>query len=404
MSSGITGRINPVLAFVALGHALHHIVTALFMTVVLVLTPLWQRPYDELIALWTFGALLLGLGAPLSGWLADRYGARALMVIFYVGLGLASVAAGLSRDPLEMELALAAMGLFGSIYHPVGTAWIVANAHQQGRAIALVGFCGGVGVAAASLVAGGLTDLAGWRSAFIVPGLVMVAVGAVLAIGIVRGAVPERALDIAGAATSGRGSMRSAVVVLMVAMCLHAVAWHAYTTMLPKWLGREVAGLLGPSLASLGLLVGLVYLAGTLSQFVGGHLADRGYLKEVYVASFALKLGALALAMTSAGPAVVPMAILVAFMFDLGSPVENILIARFAPSGRRGLAYGLRHGVAIVAAPLGVQLVAWAYSEEAGFRTLFLALLAITAAILLVALALPPSSRAQSGGIAPARS
>ena len=86
-------RPNPVLVFVALGHALHHIVTALFATVVLVLTPIWHRPYEELIALWTIGALLLGLGAPVSGWLADRFGARPLMVVFYLGLGMATMAA-----------------------------------------------------------------------------------------------------------------------------------------------------------------------------------------------------------------------------------------------------------------------------------------------------------------------
>ncbi len=390
------GRMNPVLVFVALGHALHHVVTALFATVVLVLTPIWHRPYEDLIALWTIGALLLGLGAPISGWLADRYGARQLMVVFYLGLGASTVLAGLVRTPGEMQLALALMGLFGSIYHPVGTAWIVANTHQQGRAIALVGFCGGVGVAASSLVAGGLTDAAGWRAAFVVPGLAMLGVGSLLAFAVVRGSVPERAVDPSERSTMLPGAVRFAVMVLIVAMCLHAIAWHAFTTMLPKWLGRELGGSIGSSLTMLGLLASLVYLAGTLSQFVGGHFADRGYLKEVYVASFALKLVALALATTVGGPAVVPMAILIAFMFDLGSPVENILVARYAPSGRRGLAYGLRHGVVIVAAPLGVQLVSRLYDERVGFRPLLMALMAITVVVLLFALALP-SSRGPAG-------
>ncbi len=40
---------RPVLIFACLGQAWSHIVVALYLTLVLVIEPIWQRPYDEVI-------------------------------------------------------------------------------------------------------------------------------------------------------------------------------------------------------------------------------------------------------------------------------------------------------------------------------------------------------------------
>jgi len=67
----------------------------------------------------------------------------------------------------------------------------------------------------------------------------------------------------------------------------------------------------------------------------------------------------------------------------------NILIARYSPSRHRGLAYGIRHFAGFVAAPLGVQMVAWFYGWFAGFTWLFVALGSLVLIALLAALMLP---------------
>ena len=76
-----------VLVFACLGHAWFHVLVALYLILVLLIEPVWQRPYDELIALWTPGALLLGLAAPAAGWLGDRWGEVRLMILFFLGSG-----------------------------------------------------------------------------------------------------------------------------------------------------------------------------------------------------------------------------------------------------------------------------------------------------------------------------
>jgi MFS family permease len=382
-----------VLLFAATGHALFHVLAALFLTLALVLGPAWKLPYNDVVALWALGALLLGAGAPVAGWLGDRLGETRLMIAFFLGVGLSAIACSLVRGPEEMRWALAALGLFGAIYHPVGTAWVVKNVRRRGSSIAAVGIAGSIGVAVSSLVAGGLADVAGWRVAFVLPGLLTVAVGIALAAAYATGRVVDRTEDLAPVAPPAAGDVRRAFLALVVCMALTTLAYHAFSTMLPKWMEREVGGWLGGSLTALGALVTFIYLAGASAQLVGGWLSDRGLAREIYIASFAMKLAALLVATQAEGSATIVVAILVAFVFDIAAPVENVMIARYTPPGRRGLAYGVRHGIAIAAGPLGVGLVSLLYRPETGFQRLFLALAVVVAVVLAAAMALPREAR-----------
>lgn len=389
-----------VFGFACAGHALFHILVALFITLVLVLEPIWQRPYDELIGLWTWGALLLGLGAPFAGWLSDRLGETRVMIAFFLGIGGATVLCGFADTPGMLELALALMGLFGAIYHPVGTAWVVKNVRRRGRSIAVLGICGSIGAAVASLIAGALADIAGWRIAFVLPGAVALLVGVALFASYATGRVIDRSDDLAPTPDPDKRDVRRAFFVLVVTVSLTTLAYYAFTALLPKWIEREVGAALGEGLIGIGALVTSIYLLGATAQFVGGHYADRGLAKQIYVLSFAMKLAALVLAALIGGWPIVIAAVAVVFVFDIAAPVENVLIARFTSAQRRGLAYGVRNGLAIVAAPLGVQLVALLFDETTGFSPLFLVLAAISLVILLAAALLPKERASATAGLA----
>lgn len=381
--------LGPILIFSCIAHAWFHVLVALFLTLVLVIEPIWQRPYDELIELWTPGALLLGLAAPLAGWLGDRWGEARAMVVFFFGIGAATILCGLAGAPLWLGLGLALMGLFGAIYHPVGTAWVMKHATARGRAIAILGVSGSIGGAVASLVAAVLADLFDWRVAFILPGVLSLAFGCALVWAMASGRIVDREGDALAQPEPSRADVRQAFAVLAVTMSLTTVAYYAVTTMLPKWFDRQVGADLGDGLLGIGALVTLVYLLGATAHFVGGHFSDRGAVKRVYVVSYGLKLAALLLAILVTGWPVVAMAVIIVFVFDIAAPVENVLIARFISSRRRGLAYGVRNGIAIAAGPLGVQLVSWLFDEQAGFDNLLLALAGLVSVILLAALFLP---------------
>jgi MFS family permease len=377
------------IVFASLGHFCLHVQTGLFLTVVLALEKSWALPYDRLIGLWTAGALLLGLGAPLAGWLSDRFGETPLMIAFFLGCGIATVACGLAVGPTSLAVCLALMGAFGAIYHPVGSAWVMRNPAARGKTMATVGMFGGLGLALAAIIAGGLTALAGWRAAFIVPGAVSVVLGFVLLRYLSLGRITRAEPAPAPAAGPPPGQVRRAFAVLAVTMSLSSVVYSSFVTMLPKWLSLAAGAAVGGGIFGIGALVSGVFLAATFAQFVGGHFADRGSAKAIYVASYGFKLLALLLAALVSGWAAVGAAAVIAFFFDVASPVESVLIVRWTPGARRGLAFGIRNGIGTIAAPLGVLLVSHLYGQQTGFGLLFAVLGALVAAIFAAAIFLP---------------
>jgi MFS family permease len=197
------------LLFSCLGHAYMHLFTAFYFVIVLALEVDWRLPYHELIKLWTLGALLVGLGALPAGWLGDRWSATGMMVVYFLGLGLAGIVCGLLDTPTALLVGLAAIGLFASIYHPVGIAWLVRNAERRGKALGINGIFGSVGVALAGLTAGALIDAFGWRAAFIVPGVVSLATGLGLLVCLRLGLVVEGAARPTGEGAGSRGDWSS---------------------------------------------------------------------------------------------------------------------------------------------------------------------------------------------------
>ena len=100
-----------------------------------------------------------------------------MMVMFFVGIGLSMISVGFVQTPLQLGAALLAIGIFASIYHPVGTAMIVSYAERLGREMGLNGVWGNLGVASSALVTGVVGQFLGWRWAFIVPGIVTTLIG-----------------------------------------------------------------------------------------------------------------------------------------------------------------------------------------------------------------------------------
>jgi MFS family permease len=392
-----------IISFASLGHFLHHVLTGLFLTLAVILEGIWQRPYAEIIALWTLGAAMIGVGAPLAGWLADRFGHARMMVVFFLGLGLASIIAGFVSDSAEMGLALALLGGFGAIYHPVALAWVSMTAppDARGRLMGVLGIAGSIGVAGAAVIAGGLAAIAGWRMAMILPGIVTIIAGLALLFCLLTGRVAASNHQ-PGQDTAQHVAAEAAripwgvLIVLAITFMLGSIAYTAYATALPKWLS-DMLLLDSARPAQLGLIVGATMLMGSAGQLIGGRLADQMPMKRLYVATFLVKLPLMLLAAWFGGVWVLLIAVFIGFMFDFSAPVENLLLARYSSGKRRGLAFGLKFAMGFVAAPLGVNLVAWAYGDAAGGApALFLTLAVLGLVMLAAAMALPRDAGART--------
>ena len=158
------------LLFLNLAHAYDHFFLLIFPTAVLALAPAWGMSYGEALAFGTAAFVAFGLGTLPVGWLGDRWSRTRLMTIFFVGLGGSAILIGLASGPVSLVIGLALLGLFASIYHPVGTALVVQSAGGSGRALGINGVFGNLGVAGAGLITGATAAWLGWRAAFILPG------------------------------------------------------------------------------------------------------------------------------------------------------------------------------------------------------------------------------------------
>lgn len=285
MASGST-RLALILSSV--GHAYMHMFTAFYFTVVLALELDWSLPYHELIELWTLGALLVGAAALPAGWLADRWGAAPMMVVFFIGIGAASILAGLSDGPVSLWVLLAGIGLFAAVYHPVGIPWLIRNAHRRtGLVLATNGIFGSLGVAFAAIVAGGLIDLWGWRVAFMAPGVISIATGLVMLALMRAGRVADRPLAEAGAGAPSRADRQRVYLILLFTMFASGLVYHSAQVVMPKLFAERLAEMVGGSTLGVGLFVGAVYMVSGVAQLLGGIFADRLPLKTVYLGAWA---------------------------------------------------------------------------------------------------------------------
>ncbi len=170
-----------VIGFVNAAHFIVHYSMLIFAAAVIIMGPTLGMVYSELLPYATPGFVAFGAGSLITGWLGDRWSRRHTMVIFFVGIGASMIAVGLVQTALKLGAALLSIGVFASIYHPVGTTMIVSYADKLGRETGINGVWGNLGVASSALVTSAIGQYLGWRWAFFIPGIITILIGAVFA-------------------------------------------------------------------------------------------------------------------------------------------------------------------------------------------------------------------------------
>ena len=386
--SAISSRLP--LVFSCLGHTYMHLFTAFYFVIALTLEDAWRLEYHELIELWALGALLVGIAALPAGWLGDRWSASGMMVIYFLGLGAAGIVCGLVDGPSALFIGLTALGLAAAIYHPVGIAWLVRNARARGRALGINGAFGGLGVASAGLVAGALIDLFGWRAAFIIPGVICLATGLVLLACLRSGLMVEAPpAPRSEAPAPSRGAVLRVYGVLLLTMLIMGILFQATQVSVPKVFDLRLRDIAGEGALGIGAIVALVYTVGSVTQLVGGVMADRFPLKPLYAGCFLLQVPVLAGIAIFGGLPLVALVAVTVFLTAAPLPAENMLLARFTPQRHHSLAYGVKFVLAFGTGPVSILLVSRVQERTGEFTWLYLALAAAALLAALAALLLP---------------
>lgn len=375
-----------VIGLVNLAHFIDHYAMLVFPAALVVMAPALGIAYGDLLPVATPGFIAFGAGAILMGWLGDRWSRRHMMVIYFLGIGASLIGVGLAQTPVQIGAALFFVGLFASIYHPVGTAMIVAYASKLGREIGINGVYGNVGVAASAFVTGAAAQFLGWQAAFILPGALAILVGLVFARAVRH---ESRAHHVAATAPARvpRNAMWRVFAALLLTVLASSMAFNAVTVALPKLFAERLADLT-QSPALIGAIAAGVYLFGAAAQLTIGSLIDRHGLRAVFLPLCFVLAPTLFLATRLDGLALLLVAIGIIIALFGQVTINDAMIGKYTADRWRSRAYAARYFIGFTAAGGAVALVA-ALHARGGFTLTFEVLAAIAVFVIAAGLIFP---------------
>ena len=380
---------HTVAVFSNIGHVCTHMFTLLYATAVLHLPQVFGLAFGEMLGLSSLGLVLFGVCALPAGWLGDRWSQVGMMVVFFLGIGVGAALTGLATTTTELFVGLTLMGAFASIYHPVGIAWLVATATRQGMTLGINGVFGGVGSAAAPVFVGAMIDWVSWRAAFLVPAVVAISVGVVLAWLWRAGRIDDARSDRTPAPPPDPGAMTRVFFILTLTMCASGFVYTGLLNTMPKLFEQGLGQALASSYTEIGLYAGGVVALASVSSFFGGWLADRYSARAIYIVFWLLSAVPIFFIVSSTGVTLLLMAIL-ALWFNTGfAAAENMLVARYTPFKWRALAYGAKFVLALGVGGLTVRVAGELFDSSGSFDVLYFAFAAAAVASAMAAMLLP---------------
>jgi MFS family permease len=377
------------------GHGIDHMFLLIFATAVgSVAVEFGYSNWTDLMPYSVGAFALFGLGAIPAGRLGDVWGRRAMMVVFFFGMGAAALLTALTQNAWQLAAALTLMGAFAAIYHPVGIPMLVRNVPNPGTVIGINGLAGNLGIAVAALVTGFLVKWIGWRAAFVVPGLVSIACGIVFAI-----KCPEET----SAPSKGKGGKAKvslspamlvrAFAVMTAAAATGSILFNFTTNGNTQLLTAGFAGVIEDP-AVLGALLAAIYAVASLAQLVVGSLIDRMAFKPLQVWISVIQVPVLIVAAHTQDWWLF-FSLLAVMIFVFGSiPFTDAMIVRYVDDRLRSRVAGMRLAVAFGISSLAVWLLG-PMVKAIGFSTALWIMAGIAALKAAIVMLLPDEPAAE---------
>jgi MFS family permease len=387
-----THRATAVLLNVA--HALDHMFLLIFATAVTAIAADFGiARWEDLMPYGVGAFFLFGVGSLPAGRLGDLWGRRPMMIVFFVGIGLASLAVALAQSPWQLAGALALMGAFASIYHPVGIPMLLQGASRPGWTIGINGLSGNLGLALAALVTGLLVAHLGWRAAFAVPGVLSIACGVLFAAVAPREAAPPARRQ-ASASIQAGVSLRHLLLVMTVASTVGSLLFNFSTNAGYEMLADRLRDAVRDP-ARLGLVLAGVYAVAAVTQVLVGQLIDRFALRPLYLSVMVGQALLIALSTQADGWTFVVLQLLfMAFVFG-AIPFNDAMVVRFVDDRLRSRVAGMRLAVSFGASSLAVWLIG-PVVKQSGFGALLWVMAGCSLLGLLVVMGLPAGATGRS--------
>lgn len=333
--------------------------------------------------------LLIGLVAPLNGWIIDKKGVRSVLLAGLVTLAASFVFLSSINSLWEWYVVCLFIGLAGSWVHHLPTQLLVANwfSSKRGSSIGLLMTASGLGDAFMPLASVTLIKDLGWREAALLLPLLLTA-PLLAVIFLVRnqpqdmGLHPDGAAQEPTAAERSRGSSHttavhgSAVGVFrttaywIIAALLFVIGWSTFSVWQHLVLYLRDKGFSQTMAAS---LFSLFLAASAVSRFIFGPVSDK--ISAIYAMLINMVLIAFAFAalITTKFPAVI-YACMILFGLGYGGSITCRPLLVFECYGATGIgkAYGVATALFTLGGFIGPALSGYIFDKTGSYSSAFL--------------------------------
>ncbi len=384
--------------FFAYTHLTHDLCTGLLTALLPLIKEGLGLTYLQSGILLSAYTITSGLSQIPGGWIGDRLRRNIVVAVGLGGVGLATIAVGLSPSYYPMIVILVIMGILAGGYHPSAVSMLSGYYEEarRGRVIALHMVGGSTGFTIGPLLGGLIADSLGWRFAFIILGFPAISAVPIImrrfalvekATGILSsGRIPEKESSQTRESPRRAGIfqvLRPMATILFLCVTMQLIAGAAMS-FVPLYLVDKHT--IAPAYAA--VLVGVLRFGGISGSLFGGWLSDRWGRKQAVILSLVATgpvLYLLTILPFNAGF----IAVLIAFglcRYMTQATMQPYLMDSVPPY-IRATAFGIYFGLALEGQSL-IQPVAGHFMDIYGIVDVFMVIAMVSGALSLLALLL----------------
>jgi MFS family permease len=373
--------------YLNISHFLDHFIMLIFAKSAYDAGRHFGMSYDEIIIYGMAGFILFGAVAPLAASLADRFSRSLLLVIYHFGIGLAAILAGFAQTVWQLSAAIGLIGVFASIYHPVGIAMLIKSNRRIGFRLGINGVFGNMGVAAAPLIAGILLTMGDWRLCFILPGIFCLIYG----FAFITALEEEYQQSTQKKQVKKPGfppNWKLALAAIFLSTASGGFVFSAMTFVVPRYFEISMVSI-SSSVAITGLLASLVYACASFTQIAVGWIIDKVEPKWVL---FGIGIGQIFFIFLTSQftDYALFFAMLIAMSFVFGQiPITDTILSRYVPDEWRAKALSLKFMLNLVVGAAVLPICGILLQSGMMMSSLFVILSCIAALVVASGIILP---------------
>jgi FSR family fosmidomycin resistance protein-like MFS transporter len=273
---------NIALTITGIAHAVNHSFQLMIAPLLPFLAVAFKLNLVEIGLLVTAFVSAYGIGQFPAGFLADRIGAKNLIIM---GIALCGMGALISLIAVTLSLIAVGfiiMGIGGSTYHPSGLTMLSHAFDEKGRgqAMGIHGLAGSVGQIASPIASGGIAVLQGWKTTFLIYAVMGISFSILASLFLKGKDINKKASPQSSKQTNSVKSLLSKAIVIVFLLAIFQGFLYQITT---SFLILYLVNVRSYNVAVASLMLSLLLAAGGVGQYVAGAFSDRVGRKKVLV-------------------------------------------------------------------------------------------------------------------------